>query len=130
MSATSTDRQPGRRTTDPARIPMADARRIAGRLLATARYRTGGNVYCCRERLTRRLAKGRCEVTGIAFDLAAVDECSRPLAPSLDRIEPGGKYTLKNIRIVVWAFNRFRSDMPLDEARQLILTMAESMQSR
>jgi hypothetical protein len=50
---------------------------------------------------------GRCSVTGIPFDFSqpARGVWRRPFVPSLDRINPNRGYTVRNTRLVVYAFN-------------------------
>lgn len=53
-----------------------------------------------------RRCKGRCELTGIPFDLGRLDGCvRRPFAPSIDRVNASGPYTKTNIRVVCTAVN-------------------------
>jgi hypothetical protein len=59
-------------------------------------------------------AKGRCEVTGIRFDLGVIAGAyRRPFAPSLDRINAGGAYEFTNARLVCCAVNAALSDWGL-----------------
>lgn len=48
---------------------------------------------------------GKCELTGIPFDLTKKDWARRPYAPSLDRIDSSGDYTIDNTRMVCCAIN-------------------------
>lgn len=57
------------------------------------------------ERLWLR-SRGRCELTGIAFNDSRGGVCRRaPLKPSLDRIRRGDGYTPENVRLVCVAIN-------------------------
>lgn len=59
-------------------------------------------------------AKGRCELTGIRFELGAIEGAyRRPFAPSLDRIMSGGAYEFGNVRLVCCAVNAALSDWGL-----------------
>lgn len=57
--------------------------------------------------LNRAVRIGKCEATGITFDLRNVDS---PFAPSLDQIVPRGGYTKENTRVVCMMFNLMKSD--------------------
>ena len=58
-----------------------------------------------------RRAGGRCELTGIQFNLAKAKTGFRaPLAPSVDRINCGFGYTKSNVRFVCVAVNWALSD--------------------
>ena len=52
------------------------------------------------EEIKAKINRGRCELTGIPFDLNGDWN-----APSLDRIEPDQGYTKKNVRVVIHALN-------------------------
>jgi hypothetical protein len=52
--------------------------------------------------IQRRIDEGRCELTGIAFNL---DEPRAWNAPSLDQRTPGAGYTRENVRVVLYALN-------------------------
>lgn len=54
--------------------------------------------------LIERINAGRCEVTGLPFDLAAGTGLN-PWAPSLDRKNSSGGYTPANVQVVVSAYN-------------------------
>ena len=49
-----------------------------------------------------RIDRGRCELSGILFDLETPRSWN---APSLDQIKPGRGYTQENIRVVLYALN-------------------------
>lgn len=54
--------------------------------------------------LIERITAGRCEVTGLPFDLTAGAGLN-PWAPSLDRKDSAGGYTPANVQVVVSAYN-------------------------
>lgn len=50
--------------------------------------------------------EGKCELTGIPFELDRPDGCvRRPFAPSIDRVNASGPYTKDNIRVVCTSVN-------------------------
>ena len=51
-------------------------------------------------------SRGRCELTGLRFDLMRVQGCHRrPMAPSIDRVDSSAGYTPPNCRLVSVAIN-------------------------
>lgn len=51
-------------------------------------------------------SEGRCEFSGIPFDMRrSSDSRVRPWAPSLDRINSDGEYTVDNVRVVCTSVN-------------------------
>lgn len=68
--------------------------------------------------IQRRLDVGKCEVTGVTFDLegkAAVQSRCSPWVPSIDRIRPKDGYTPDNIRIVCWIYNLAKGEFEHDD---------------
>jgi hypothetical protein len=58
------------------------------------------------EKIKTRLARMRCEMTGIPLQRGSEGVADRKFnSPSLDRIVPSKGYVYKNIRIVCWAMN-------------------------
>lgn len=94
---------------------MDVSRRVAGRLIATARYRSGGRCRLNKDQIARRISAGRCEVTNERFNLEVHE-----LRPSLDRIDVDGPYRTSNILVTTWFFNRARGRLPLNEAVRLL----------
>lgn len=66
-----------------------------------------------RQWFRERLERGRCEMTGLAFDMIGR---RTPLSPSIDRINPRGGYTKSNCRLIIWWLNRAMSDQGEDFA--------------
>jgi hypothetical protein len=56
------------------------------------------------EWLEGRIASGRCELTGVPFDLSRYGSHG-PYAPSVDRIDSSRGYELDNCRVILWALN-------------------------
>ena len=76
------------------------------------------------EFLAEKIMRGRCEVTGIPFELGSSDEHhTKAFSPSVDRIIPGGGYTQNNVRVVVYIYNIARSDFSEDD----VLTFAKAL---
>lgn len=70
------------------------------------------------EWLSKKIEFGRCEVTGIKFDLSpfsqspthgANNQIINAWSPTLDRIEPNKGYVKENVRLVVKMFNTFKN---------------------
>ena len=64
--------------------------------------------------LVEKLRRGYCERSGIPFQLDKDGVQLRHkhnLTPSVDRREPNKGYTPENTELVVWAFNRMKSDL-------------------
>jgi hypothetical protein len=62
--------------------------------------------------LSERLS-GRCELTGLPFDLSVAARRSTAFSPSVDRIVPANGYTKANCRVVLYALNVAMSDWGL-----------------
>ena len=75
-----------------------------------------------------KLSAGVCEVTRISFDLEIPPRSERgsrtvPFAPSVDRIEQGGPYSVGNVRMVAFIYNVARSDFRDED----LLTLARAL---
>lgn len=82
----------------------------AYRLVSTARARAardGLQFDLTRAWVARRLAAGRCELTGLPFDMRAGKGSGPllPFSPSLDRRNPKLGYTKRNTRVVCMIAN-------------------------
>lgn len=89
--------------------------RRVSRLLATARVRArqrGWDFDLSRSWLAERLAKGRCEVTGLPFDDVSRDGRRDSFMPSIDRKNNAEGYTQSNCQLVVWIYNAAKGDGP------------------
>ncbi len=68
------------------------------------------------DRVKAAIERGRCEVTGLDFELGAGRS---PWAPSLDRESPLLGYTNENTRIVVWLFNAAKNKFTDEDVLRL-----------
>jgi hypothetical protein len=59
------------------------------------------------DELQQRIDAGRCELSGIAFDLSPG---RKPTSPSLDRRDPAKGYTPENVRVICHALNAALGD--------------------
>ena len=64
--------------------------------------------------IEEKILEGRCEVTGIPFDLTTVHSeyanAKNPWVPSIDRIDSSKPYLKDNIQIVVYMYNVCKSE--------------------
>lgn len=66
------------------------------------------------EWILERIDVGRCEATGIRFELEPRHPGQGPrsqASPSIDRVNPKAGYTKDNCRVVVWVYNRAKNDL-------------------
>lgn len=69
-------------------------------------------------------ADGRCEVSGLPFDLRYWKQSKRrPFAPSLDRIDATRAYTKRNCRLVCGIVNAALSDWGEEPFRMMVAAM-------
>lgn len=83
------------------------------------------------DHIKQGIARGRCVVTGIAFDmtidqLATVGRHTNPFAPSLDRKDPRQGYTNENTRVVIWQYNLMKGEITDEE----VLAIAQTLVAR
>jgi hypothetical protein len=74
------------------------------------------------QEITRVIEEGRCQLTGLPFDLEGKDKRFRP---SLDRIDSDKGYTPDNVRVVLTCVNK----MLLDYGEAFFLNMADAIRS-
>lgn len=62
--------------------------------------------------IVSRLEFGKCEVTGIRFELDnRFSTCKNPLSPSIDRMDSNVGYSKSNTRIVLWQYNLMKGEL-------------------
>ena len=88
-------------------------------MLHAARTRcrkNGGEVTITWEWLAEKIKNGRCELTGLPFDLLPPTTTGKnPFAPSIDRINPRNKnYELGNVRVILQSLNMALSDYGIE----------------
>ena len=67
----------------------------------------------------------RCQATGIKFDYN-----KSWMVPSLDRIDSSKGYTKDNCQLVLWCFNRMKTDIPEYELYKLYKSYVEIYEQR
>lgn len=92
---------------------------------ARDRARRGGLSFDLdREFVAEKLARGKCEMSGLAIErMAPGSHRTHPYAPSLDRKDPALGYVKSNVRLVCFAVNRARSDW----GDEVLLTIASGL---
>jgi len=76
------------------------------------------------EFVAEKIAKGKCEVTGIEFVFDKRKEShGSPFFPSIDRISSADGYTQNNIQIVVYIYNLAKSDFTHQDVITLALAL-------
>lgn len=128
MSRSPSDRAKQRRELNRTKERWAwKLRDLASRSASKCRKK-GKDVQCLIsvaeiEELGRRQGM-RCYLSGIPFYLGA--GVKHGMFPSLDRQDVNGSYSLSNCRLVAWAHNRGRGDMPVTEFLILLQRTVES----
>lgn len=104
------------------RDPMAMAKILVGSLRARSRKKgwltniTPEDIVILFER-----QEGRCSRTGIKFTADHNSEAgSGPFQPSVDRIDSTKPYTLDNVQLVVWMYNRMKGEHTTEEFAELL----------
>lgn len=77
--------------------------------------------------LQRRIDLGRCELSGVPFDLSPG---RKPTSPSLDRIRPELGYIATNVRVICHALNAALGDWGEDALRPIIAAYIDAPVSR
>ena len=83
-----------------------------------------------KEFIYKKLIEGHCEYTGIKFIMKGNSYKRLALSPSIDRKIPRHGYTKKNIAVVCWAMNGFKSSHTIEEiipiAKAFLLKMSDN----
>lgn len=83
---------------------------------ANTRAKTKGiNFNLTKEWIECKLKRKYCEITGIKFKMKYKLDEPNPYAPSIDQIDPSAGYTVDNCRIVIIAYNKFKSNYSDDD---------------
>jgi hypothetical protein len=96
-------------------VPLNRARALLRKALTRAKQK---DVACTIsvDRIAKAIAIGKCERTGIEFELQSHDTYSRhPFAPSIDKIDAFGDYSDANTVIVCNAYNLAKNQWTHDE---------------
>ncbi len=91
--------------------------------------RSGVEFDLTTEWIENYILKGRCQVTGIKFDLKpSIDgKHSNPFAPSIDKINPKRGYVKKNCQVVLHAVNQAKGEMSMREYKKITERIWEGM---
>jgi hypothetical protein len=76
--------------------------------------------------LATRFRNGRCEITGLPFNMSVAARKSNPHTPSVDRIDPAKGYTKDNCRVVLLAVNIALMNWGMD----VLMPIAEALVAR
>ena len=83
-----------------------------------------------RDFVVSAVARGRCQVTGLPFDLVLKAKRMGSFSPSIDRIDPQFGYVPGNVQIVVWIYNRAKGDGSHEDVLKLMEALrAEQVKS-
>ena len=76
----------------------------------------GGEVTVTWQWVSEKIKNGKCELTGLPFDLSSVkDGGKNPFSPSIDRINPKNKnYEVGNVRIILQSLNMALSNYGIE----------------
>jgi hypothetical protein len=85
-------------------------------------FKKGGGLSITKQWILQKILAGKCEVTGIPFDLSLKNTARRPFAPSLDKKDPFGDYTIENCQIVCFIYNAAKGQF----AHEDVLTLASA----
>lgn len=78
------------------------------------------------ERVERAVVGGVCEVTGLRFVLDLPKARAHAYSPTIDRVDSDGGYTMDNVQITCWLYNRAKADGSHEE----VLTLVHALLAR
>jgi len=87
------------------------------------RCRKTGTEYGLEVAWMAHKLRGRCELTGLPFDMSVRSRKPSLYTPSIDRIEPGQGYTKDNCRLVLFAVNLWLKDFTI----QALVPIADAL---
>lgn len=108
--------------------PRDIIRHKATSMLNGARTRAAKKGIACTiscEWIEDKLRNGRCEVTGMKFNLdppSSKFNSNNRNAPSLDRIDSAFGYTPDNVQVVIWHYNAAKSEYTTKQFIQMART--------
>lgn len=112
-------------------LDYSDPKTRATMLVAGARTRASAKgipFSLASEDILHRILMGRCEATGIKFDLSSPGYRKKnPRAPSLDQIVAGKGYTADNVRLVAAIYNFCKNEFDDNLTKSLICQMADGL---
>lgn len=73
--------------------------------------------------LEQKINAGKCEVTGLPFNLGFTKTLKRPFAPSIDKKNPNGFYTQDNCQVVCFIYNVAKGEFTHDD----VVTLANAV---
>lgn len=110
-----------------AKYRQGQAARYQFKLLSNRASKQGRAFDLTEEFLAELLAPMECAVTGLplSYDYEGNGR-TNPWAPSVDRIDSAGGYTMDNVRLVCWAYNMAKNDWEED----VVLVMAAALMEK
>jgi hypothetical protein len=87
----------------------------------------GGVVSITPEWIEEKILKGKCDLTGLPFDLTPVENNHvNPYAPSLDRIDSKNRnYSIENTRVVLSAVNAALNEWGIETMRPIFKSLGD-----
>jgi len=78
------------------------------------------------DNILTRIKEGKCEKTGISFNIVVDSKKRGPWNPSLNRKNNTGGYTEDNIEVVAWSYNNMIANMDDQEIDYLLVNILNS----